>query len=146
MRDPSSRSLARHPLVRWIIQLFTYDGVLPAVVLLLPGVASLAFGAGVVIELIAVVLPIVAFFVRSAVGLRNIEENVSGALLGALQKAALFVGLLLLVLVDAFMILTWRMPANALAWGDYVFTAILYGCYLFLMAIATFPGLGRRQS
>lgn len=144
MESSRSKVHARHPMSIWMLHLFGYDGVLPATVLLLPGLVRLVLGAGVVIEFIAVVLPIVAFFVRSAVGLRNIEKNACGGLFRALQKAALFLGLLLLLLVDGFLILTWRMPANALEKGDYVFTAALYGCYLILMAVASFPGLRRR--
>lgn len=129
---------------RWVVRLFGYDGLLPAIVFALPGLLVVVFGPGVVMELTAVVLPIVAFFYRAAVGLQQIESNSCRTGFRRMQKAALLFALLILLLVDAFVILLWVMPPVALSPDDYLFAIGLYLVYLSLMAIASFPGQGRR--
>lgn len=129
-----------NPITLWLMRLFGYDGLLPAVVFLLPATLSLLFNAWV-IELTAVALPVMAFFYRSALGLDLIEQNRCRHLFRALQKTALFLGLIVLLLVDAFVILVWSIPVGAMKFGDYRITLLMYCLYLFLMAAASFPGL-----
>ena len=132
-------------MTRWLVRLFGYDGLLPAFVLLLPAALALLF-QGWVIEFTAVALPIVAFLYRFAVGLRLIDQNGCNQIIRMLQKTALFLGLLVLLLVDAFMILAWSIPAGALKFEDYQITLLMYIIYLLLMALASFPGFtGARE-
>jgi hypothetical protein len=124
----------------WLVRLFGYDGLLPACVFLCPAALALLF-QGWVIEFTAVALPIIAFLYRVIVGLQLIEQNTCDQLIRLLQKTALFFGLLVLLLVDAFMILAWSMPAEALTFHDYQIMVLMYIIYLFLMAFASFPGI-----
>lgn len=126
-------------MTRWLVRLLGYDGLLPAFVFLLPAALALLF-KGWVIEFTALALPIVAFLYRLKVGLQLIDQNACNQIIRMLQKTALFFGLLVLVLVDAFMILAWSIPAGALKFGDYQIFLLLYAIYLFLMALASFPG------
>lgn len=137
MMDSRKQSI----LSLWLIRLFGYDGLVPALVIAIPALISWVFGRGVVIEVIAVILPIVAFFWRSAIGLHQIEGNTCPNGVRISQKVALCLALLTLALVDAFLILAWGLPANALAMDDYLVTLAIYGVYLCLMAFASFPGL-----
>lgn len=125
---------------RWLLRLFGYDGLLPAFVFAFPGLLVLAFGPGLHLELAAVVLPIVAFFYRAAIGLGQIEANFCRTALRRIQKATLFFALLILLVVDAFVILLWALPPAALTRMDYLVAAGLYFSYLILMAISIFPG------
>jgi hypothetical protein len=127
---------------RWLLRLFGYDGLLPAIIFALPGFLVLVFGPGHLLELTAIGLPILAFLWRSAVGLQQIQSNSSGLAFRRVQKATLIVALLFLVLVDAFVILLWGMPAAAISSMDYVIAACLYLIYLCLMAVSSFPGSG----
>lgn len=123
----------------WLVRLFGYDGLLPACVFLFSAALALLF-QGWVIEFTAVALPIIAFLYRFAVGLQLIEQNRCNPFIRMLQKTALCFGLLVLLLVDAFMIVAWSIPAEALKFEDYQITILMYIFYLFLMALASFPG------
>ena len=136
---------ARHPLSLWVLRLFGYDGVLPVVVLLVPALLTLMLGRGVLIETAAVILPIGAFLIRAGLGLKIIDENACTQPFKRVQCVLLFLGLIALLLVDSFVILSWSLPANALGRRDYEITAIIYSFYLAMMAIASFPGFADRQ-
>ncbi len=123
----------------WLVRLLGYDGLLPAVVFLLPAALTLV-SKGWIIDFTAVALPIGAFLYRSSVGLRLIDQNACHPMMRVLQKAALFLGLLVLLVVDALMILAWSLPAEALSFEDYQVTLLMYIIYLCLMAVASFPG------
>lgn len=125
---------------RWLLRLFSYDGLLPALVFVIPGLLAVAIGAGAIIELTAVALPIIAYFWRMAIGLRHIETNDCSCIVRRIQKCWLFVGLLALLLVDAFMILTWNIPRNALSIQDYITTFCIYLVYVLCLAVSTYPG------
>jgi len=138
MATPSANR--KSVVTRWLLRLFSYDGVLPALVFLIPGLLSVAIGAGAIIELTAVALPIIAYFWRMAIGLRHIETNGCSRIVRRIQKCWLFVGLLALLLVDAFMILTWNIPRNALSVQDYITTFYIYLVYVLCLAVSTYPG------
>lgn len=133
------RDLGNFTFRPWLVRLFGYDGLLPAFVFFFPAALALLF-QGWVIELTAVALPIIAFLYRFAVGLQLIEQNRCNPFIRMLQKTALSLGLLVLLLVDAFMIVAWSIPAEALKFEDYQITILMYIFYLFLMALASFPG------
>jgi len=139
----NSSNPERHPLTLWAMRLFGYDGLLPAVVLLVPAALTITIRKGFLIEFTAVVLPIIAYLIRGTLGLRNIKANVCSKPFKVLQGMSLFLGLIALLLVDAFLILSWSLPANALSQRDYEITALIYGCYLVLMALASFPGFAK---
>jgi hypothetical protein len=127
----------------WLLRLFAWDGALPAGVLLVPSLVGLVLpnnrGA---IEITAVVLPIVAFFIRFRVGKHHIESNNCAAAMKILQLVVLCVAILLLMLVDAFVVLLHVMPwqAGAVTRGDLHVLGIIASIYLTLMGLALYPG------
>ncbi len=125
---------------KWLSRLFGYDGILPALVFFCPALLALLVGPGVVMELTAIVLPITAFFWRAAYGLKQINGNGCSMSSRRIQKGTLFCGLLALLLVDAFMILSWTVPRNALSIDDYRTTFGIYLVYVALMAFSSYPG------
>ncbi len=130
----------------WMLRLITWDGVAPAFVWSTPFfIRSVISNCRIAIELTAVVLPIIAFFIRYHVGRRHISSNNCGAIMRSLQVAALCAGILVLVLIDAVMILTHVMPRGAAfaATSDLIIWAVLYAVYLSAMTFALYPGSSR---
>ena len=132
-------------LRRWLIRLIAWDGVLPAVVWSVPFVIhALMPNCRGAVEICAVVLPIVAFFVRFVMGCRVIDSNHCGTLLRRIQVVVLCIGILPLLLIDVFMVLANVMPQGAViaTWEDLIVLAVLYTIYFSAMAIAMYPGSG----
>jgi len=127
-------------LSEWAILLVGWDGLVPFAVLLIPIALSFLFGGGTLIEISAVVIPIVAYLWRAAVGLNQISNNRCSMVLRKVQYTTLFFGLLLLLIADAFVILTWGFPDGALSMADYYIAGVFYLAYLSLMAFSLFPG------
>jgi hypothetical protein len=128
---------------RWMFRLFAWDGLLPAAVWSLPLLLRWCLpGNRGIIELVAVVLPVVGFFVRFYVGTRYIFSNGCGKLLRGCQVVSLVFGILVLVLIDCVMMLTHVMPpGEAFATKqDVLIWTGLYTFYLSMMALALYPG------
>src|SRR5436190_3762156 len=93
------------------------------------------------IEAIAVVLPIVAFFVRLRAGRRHIFKNNCTRAFRSFQFVAFFLGIFLLALLDCVIVLSYIMPAGTLFAGDdNIIFAWMAGIYLALMTFAMYPG------
>jgi len=87
-------------LLRWLLLVLHWDGVLPLLVWSLPGVLQELFpGRRGVVEFSAVVFPIVVFGWRYCVGLRVIAGNACG---GAVRRRVFFVGIFVRVLVAMY--------------------------------------------
>jgi hypothetical protein len=127
----------------WLVRVITWDGVLPACVLLVPSVVALVLpnrrGA---IEITAVALPIVAFLIRFRVGKRHIDSNHCGEAMKVFQLCIFSLGILALVLFDAFVVLIHVMPrrAGGITPADLFELAIPVSIYLAIMALAMYPG------
>jgi hypothetical protein len=128
---------------RWFFRLFSCDGLLPVVIVLIPGAIVLAMpGWRGLVELTAIALPIAAFGVRVHVGRRQIGSNACPRWFRGLQFAAFGAGLLILLLLDAFSILSWIMPpVDPLSAEDFLIFGVFAAVYLVLMAVAMYPGL-----
>ena len=130
----------------WVVRIAIWDGALPAIIWLAPvllqGLIPNLRGP---VEIVAVVLPIVAFFIRFHVGRRYILANHCRIELRRFQYVSLCIGALVLVLVDAVLILTNIMPKGAAfaTVSDVIVWAILYLTYLGAMSIAMYPGSHR---
>jgi hypothetical protein len=130
-------------LVFWLLRILTWDGLLPACVVLFPTVIAIVLpnnrGA---IEITAVVLPIAGFFLRVSAGRRQIASNRCAARLRHVQLCAFVLGILVLTLIDAVLILSHVMPQGALFADktDRVVWTILFSVYLASMTIAMYPG------
>ena len=127
----------------WLIRLITWDGLFPLAIWSAPFLVAWVLpnkrGA---IETIAVLLPIVAFFVRYGVGRRYIASNHCHAIVRGIQVGALCLGLMVLALIDCVLMLTHVMPRGAAATttGDLICWAVLFSVYLAMMAFALYPG------
>ena len=132
----------RHPLMTWLIRFLGWDGLVPAAIWLLPfAVRLLVPKIPLLIEVMAVILPIVAFFLRFKVGVWHISMNRCGRIVRSGQFVALCCAILVLALVDAVIILTNVMPKGALTRSDLVFLGYIYVFYLSCMIFALYPGL-----
>lgn len=146
MTISSQERLAIHPRRinwrKWCWRLVAWDGVLPIVLLGLPHVIRWAIpNADKLIEVIGVVFPIGAFFIRVISGWLHINENHCGPRLRSAQQAALFCGVFVLVFFDAFMILLLNIPAGAIQQVEIVATAVVvFSIYLPCLTFAMYPG------
>src|SRR5215204_4097662 len=91
---------------RWLVRVFTWDGALPTCIFLIPFAAKqLLPNQGGIFVLLAVVLPIVALFIRLPVGCRHIDDNTCGPWFQKFQVWMLLFGALILVIVDALLVI-----------------------------------------
>lgn len=128
-------------LIAWLLAVALWDGLLPVGIVLLPALVHLAIpNHREPIEIIAIVVPMVAFFVRIVVGSQRIRSNHCARWFQVLQFALFFLAALILVLLDAVVILSHVMPAGAFAPSDYTIFAIMFAIYYFLMLLAMYPG------
>lgn len=128
----------------WLFRVLTWDGLLPACVVLFPTVIELLLPNNrAAIEVIAVVLPIIGFFLRVRAGRRQIASNKCGAAFRIFQFCMFSLGILVLTLIDAVVILSHVMPPGA--WcvdrTDLVVWVILSSVYLTSMGMAMYPGV-----
>jgi hypothetical protein len=126
----------------WIIRVLTWDTILPLILIAVPHTVHWLFPqAGKVIEVLGVLLPIVAFFVRLPIGLRHIADNHCPPWLRAIQQVALFLGIFGLVIVDAALILQIKvLEENGRFAMLIIFSVVTFCLYLPCMVLAMYPG------
>lgn len=126
----------------WLIGLVSWDGILPVCVLAIPQVA-LSLGANrSTTEVLAVTMPLLAFFVRIPLGFRHIAANHCGPIMRCCQFVVLFLAAIYLVCIDALMLLSMEMN-NGRLWanqGDVVALVLLLSVYFTAMLFALYPG------
>jgi hypothetical protein len=124
----------------WLLRLFLWDGMAPAVVVMTAPICTLLFpgrpGFG---ELASIVVPIGAYLVRYVVGRKYFLEHAHYRW----QVAVFFVAIFVLTLFDGFLIL-FRLnervaPPN---WTPFLY---VYGVYLMMMATAFYPFLDGKE-
>ncbi|MBX3452110.1 MAG: hypothetical protein KF777_21320 [Planctomycetaceae bacterium] len=141
--DDAPSSVPGVPYGSWFLRVLTWDGILAASILLLPGIVEFLFprqrGA---MELAAVMWPIVALFVRFFVARRHIDSNACSRLMRRLQLAAVCVAIFVLLLIDSLVILAHEMPRGAMVATptDIIVWAVLVVIYLAGMTFAMYPG------
>ncbi len=108
--------------------------MLPLAMVAAPALVNLALPAQPWCLLIAVFLPIFAFFFRLSIGRARLAAGESRPW----QTAVFFVAIFILVLFDAVLILFTLDPRIAEP-ADWVFLWSVFALYLVLMAIALFP-------
>jgi hypothetical protein len=136
-------SLGRVNYRSWLLRVLTWDTLLPACVGLIPHVVELLFpDHRGVMEVVSVTLPIVAFFLRFHAGKRQIESNRCSEAVRGFQFFIFTLGILPLVLVDCFMILSHLMPEGALfaTKTDLLVWTSFFVIYLTSMVVAMYPG------
>jgi hypothetical protein len=127
---------------QWAIRVITWDTALPAVIAIVPIIVGFFFpNRRGFIEIIAVILPIVAFLLRFISGKRHIDSNGCSDFIRNIQLLVFCLGILPLVLFDCFFILFEVMPnGGALSLGDLIIFGIIFIYYLTMMTIAMYPG------
>lgn len=144
--DVSAEVGVARMLLLWLLRLFAWDGLLPVVVWSLPAIVEAVLPQKPLglIEMIAVFLPILAFFIRYYVGAEHILRNTCSERTQRIQFFSFCVGILTLVFVDAIMILSHVMPNNQdpLQSEGFRWTIVVY---LALMAFSMFPGWPERD-
>jgi hypothetical protein len=127
----------------WALRVIAWDAVLPACIAFLPlGVKLLFPDRRGVMEVTAVVLPIVALLLRFRAGKRHVASNRCPKAIQRFQLCVFCLGILPLALVDCVIILSDLMPKGALfaSEEDRMIWAILLSIYLASMIIAMYPG------
>jgi hypothetical protein len=136
-RRPSSEYL------NWFLRVLCWDGLLPAVVFLVPHIALLLLpNRPGVIELLAIVVPIAALFSRFVAGSRVIKSNHCAERCRQLQFMALAVALMILLLTEAALMLSHNMPPGALfaAEKDRIVWTVFAAVYFTNVVFAMYPG------
>jgi hypothetical protein len=133
----------------WFYRLIAWDSLLPAVIVAVPMALHLLFpNAQGVIDLVAVVIPVVALFIRYRAGRKYILANQCSVKLRHIQFNVMCLGIFSLALFDSFIILTNLFP-NIVILGnlfpnlpltDLQFILIFLGVYLLMMSFAMYPG------
>ena len=127
----------------WALRILAWDGLLPAVLLVVPFLVRATFPQlPNAIVFIAVVLPIAALFLRLYAGCCHIAANHCGPILRHIQSASLMMGIFALMLIDAVLIGLQGMPGKPI-WRDPNELRMLTGIYAFYvacMAITLYPG------
>jgi hypothetical protein len=140
-------SIGRVHYGAWVLRIITWDAVLRVCVAFLPLAVKLLFpNRRAAMEVTAVILPIVAFLLRFRAGRRQIGSNRSPRAIQRIQFGVFCLGILPLVLIDSFLILSHLMPPGAL-WqhpGDRMILVLLFSIYLASMVVAMYPGRERR--
>lgn len=135
-------------LQAWAMRMILWDGVLPLVVWGAPFVIAMIFpnvrGA---IEIASIIIPITALIVRFNSGRQFIHSNNCLPLTQTVQVALLTVGILLLLLVDCFLILSHLGPGGNLVMTpeDFQICVFLFLTYFALIGIAMYPGRDRQS-
>jgi hypothetical protein len=129
-------------LVIWFSRVCACDGCLPVVVWLTPWCVALALpGQRGVIEILAILLPVIGFLIRYGLGRQLIARNACGDGMRRVQVVMLCLGLGLLAFIDCIIVLLYVMPKGALRQpGDLIVFVVLGSLYLVFMGFAMFPG------
>jgi len=126
----------------WSARVITYDGLLPLAVWLTPWFVALVVpNRRGVIEILAILLPVVGCLIRFSLGRRLITGNLCSPQVRRCQFAALSLGLVLLALIDCVIVLLYVMPRGAFGQSaDWGILVGLWIVYFSLMAGAMYPG------
>jgi hypothetical protein len=136
-------SLGRVNYCVWLLRVLAWDTLLPLIVAFVPYAIHLLLPKQRgILEVVAVTLPILAFFLRIRAGKPQIATNQCSERARAVQFGVFLLGVLPLVLVDCFMILSHLMPQGSLfaTKTDLFIWATIALFYLTCMAIAMYPG------
>jgi hypothetical protein len=126
----------------WLRRLIAWDGTLPGCIVAVPAAIEALFPKHRgVIEVTAVMLPILAFFLRIIAGMRHIASNRCSTAVRRFQVCVFCIGVFPLVLIDCFLILSHVMPKGAGIDEETSRVACaIIAIYLTSMAVAMYPG------
>lgn len=123
----------------WFYRLISWDSLLPVVIVSIPMVLRVLFpNRRGIVEIIGVVLPIIAFFIRYTTGVKHIQSNSCPVWMQRMQYCVFCISIFVLVLFDSFVILL-----NAIqnfSEEDELVLAVFTVIYFSLMALAMYPG------
>ncbi len=126
---------ANSPYAEWGWAVFCWDGIMPAVIVIVPLVARLLFPRNDAVSVVInVFLPIFAFFIRLAVGNQRFAR---GELYGW-QSLLFLIAVFFLIFLDTMLIL-FQSQRGGIRPPDWTLLGLLYLGYLTAMAVAFFP-------
>ena len=127
----------------WAARVLGWDGLLPAVISgLSMAIARLFPNNRPLAEILMVSLPIIGFFVRFAIGSRQISGNYCGSIVRGVQYGALGMAMLMFLFVDFLVVLSAFIPRNQPGNPPQemsIWAAVL-AIYICLVALAMYPG------
>jgi len=126
----------------WFWRIISWDTLLPAAMILAPFAIRWAVpNRQGFMEIAAVSLPILAFFLRLRVGKRQIANNQCSTMMRRIQFGIFCVGIFPLVLFDCFIMLGAFANAGPGPDNDTIKAlAVMIGIYLTAMTLAMYPG------
>ena len=130
-------------LSNWILRLITWDGLLPAIVWVVPYIVSSIFpNTPGVIWVLGVLLPIAAFFIRYQAGRRFISTNHCGNVMRIFQVIVFCFAILIIVLIDAAIVLSHAAGAGVRIMGEenVIVIIVSFAIYFLSMAFSMYPG------
>lgn len=131
------------PFGQWLWLIFAWDGILPFIVVGLPMLVRWAWPAAHGLkEFVCIVLPIVAFFFRLAIGLIHISRNRCGPWMRQSQRVVLFFAVFFFVVFDIMLIESQDIAMRRIRMqpSEQMVIAAVYLAYLMIMAFALYPG------
>jgi hypothetical protein len=125
----------------WFWRIISWDALLPAAMILAPfAIRWVVPNRQGFMEIAAVTLPILAFFLRVSAGKRQIAHNRCSMKVRRIQFGVFCVGIFPLVLFDCFMMLG-ALAGNGRPDDDTIKAlAVMIGIYLSAMTLAMYPG------
>jgi hypothetical protein len=127
----------------WFLRVIGWDGLMPFLVASFPVVVDQGFkNPWKIVEPLVIALPIAAFFVRLAVGMRYIKTNHCAGRMRDIQLFIFIGGLHVLVLFDGMVLLSLGRPAgNLIRTRNDIYVCVgLILFYLICMTFAMYPG------
>lgn len=132
-----------HPVnySKWFLRLLTWDGIVPAIMLALPGFAR-RFGPqnnDRFLVMLVVAALIAGILLRFSFGMRHINANHCGPVVKQVQRIGLCLMIFMLMLVET-LICVIPNPNADLKLADFVFFATVGSVYLLVMGCVLYPG------
>jgi hypothetical protein len=124
----------------WLLRVIAWDGLMPIGVALIPTVIKILTPNRGVLEITAIVTPVMMFVLRLIVGKNHIARNHCSEAVRSIQVCVFFVGIFVLAFVEGVVILSHLMPNGTFKSEDLVVFAVLVSVYLTSMIIAMYPG------
>ena len=128
----------------WLLRVFAWDGLVPVAMLLLSwGLALVDAGGNEWIDFLPVALPIVAIFVRLALGIQTISANHCSAQQRQAQLFLLVFGLVLLAVIECMLMLAPTLPPGMGPFdepGGLQIVGWILLAYFCFVTVAMYPG------
>jgi hypothetical protein len=141
--DDAQMEMRRVNYGAWLLRLLTWDGLLPAIVILTPEIAKQIMPhRPQAIEFISCIAPIAAFILRLFVAGRHLYSNDCTDQMRDRQFAFLCYAVMALLVIDIYVLLARDLPAGAMFANTFnlILWTGVFTIYFVCIAVATYPG------